>query len=142
MNKVWTEREIKTKVFMRPKWLCRAIVALYHQQTVTERIAGETRCENGVGFSGCDARRLTYYAKWLQKKGELNGKHLSIARNMMKKYAKQLTRIANGERKEAVAVPSVKAHRFNVKQKLKQFDIPITEDMDLDSMKSSPMGEL
>ena len=97
MNKTWTAEEIKAKLLTNDKWLFSAILAIFNKQTEFEQKVEETNCDNGVGFTGCDAKRLSYYAKWIKNRGGLTGRHLEIARKRMVKYAGQLARIANGK---------------------------------------------
>lgn len=93
--RTWTEEEIKQKIQTKQSWLEHAVVAIFNFQTLDEKQTECTRHWNGVGFNGCDARRLTYYAKWLKAGKHLTGRHLDIARVRMAKYVKQLTRLAN-----------------------------------------------
>lgn len=67
-----------------------AMVALYNRQTSDEKISGGTRVQNGRGFSSYDAKRGTYYARWVMKGNRLTGRHLDRARKMARKYRKQL----------------------------------------------------
>ena len=138
MNRTWTKDEIKYKIFTSDEWLYRAILAIYSKQSDKEKETGETRYENGVGFTGYDARSLSYYAKWILRHKKLDRWHINIVRERMMKYAKQLTKIANNECGAPKEVPSVRAHRLNVRNKLNYLGIEITDEMDLDSMKSSP----
>jgi hypothetical protein len=79
----------------------RAIVAIYHRQTLDEQRSETTIHTNGVGFSGADVRTGTYYAKWILSGKRLTGKFLDRARVMAHKYMRQLVDIAheNEERK-------------------------------------------
>lgn len=96
-TKVWNKEEIKNQLETNQAWLERGILAIYAKQTQEEKNKQDTIENNGVGCRGCDARRLTYYAKWLQNGNHLSGKHLEMARKMMLKYSGQLTKIANGK---------------------------------------------
>jgi hypothetical protein len=79
----------------------RAMVAIYNRQTADEQVSSDTKHQNGVGFTGADARLGTYYAKWVLKGNSLTGKHLVKARYMSQKYVRQLTDIATARLQKA-----------------------------------------
>ena len=93
---------IREKLEASDKWLFRAVVAIYERQTAEEQAAEETRENNGIGFSGCDAQILSSYATQILawNRGEstyrtpLSKLQTALARKKMKKYAGQLSRIA------------------------------------------------
>lgn len=86
---------IGQKLLTSPAWVERAILALYACQTADEQAQGATRYDNKMGFSGCDARRMSFVAEFLK-----SGKHLSVAKALniygvkLQKYTRQLARIA------------------------------------------------
>lgn len=93
----WTPERVRELLAGNPRAVERAIVALYDRQTADEQAQGDTRYTNGVGFSGADARRLSFVAEFLR-----SGKHLRletcakyVAR--VSKYAGQLADIANAK---------------------------------------------
>ena len=49
---------------------------------------------NGVGFSSCDANKLSYYAKWILAGKHLSGKYLEDALKKLLKYSKQAIRLS------------------------------------------------
>lgn len=78
-----------------------ALLAIYQRQTRDEQSAGTTTHQNGVGFTGIDANRGTYCAKWLlDDRGNrlphrhLTGRFLVWARKAMPKYGGQLASMA------------------------------------------------
>lgn len=82
----------------------RALVALMHRQTESERQTNATAIDNGVGFSGADGRSGTLTAKSFLKHGTLQDWQLArwtaptrtgFAR--LTKYAKQLNEIAEAK---------------------------------------------
>lgn len=73
----------------------RALVAIFKRQTRVEQASESTKEDNGVGFSGVHAKYGSYMAKWVMEGKHLDGKHLEKARNMAKRYWKQLLTIAN-----------------------------------------------
>lgn len=79
----------------------RALVALLQRQTDDEVRANDTRENNGVGFTGADARSGTLTAKTFMRDNKLLdwqvGSWTKIAKNgypRLAKYAKQLNEIA------------------------------------------------
>jgi hypothetical protein len=91
----WTKDEIKTKVQENQAWLERAILALFEKQTEEEKRAEQTKIVNFKGFNGPDARRMTYYAKWIKSGKHLSDRFLLDAQKRVLKYCSQLTKIAN-----------------------------------------------
>ncbi len=51
----------------------RALVALFHRQTVDEKEVNSTRHENDLGFQHSDAKRGSITAKYFLKHGTLQG---------------------------------------------------------------------
>ena len=94
---MWTKDKIRENLQKSDHWVERAVLAIYEKQTNDEKKIEDTKLRNGVGFNAADARRLTYYAKYLGSGKNLTGKHKEIARNKILKYSNQLTKIANGE---------------------------------------------
>lgn len=92
----WTKEEILRLIETSDKMVERSLVKLYEKQTEDERNAEETRHHNGVGFSGFDAPFLTSLAKQIINGRQLTQKQLQSARKALRKYAGQLTKIANG----------------------------------------------
>lgn len=72
----------------------RGIVAIYRKQTKDEQAHHTTTHTNGVGFNAADAYRGTYYAKWVLSGKRLTGWHLTKAREIAKRYVRQLSSIA------------------------------------------------
>jgi len=97
------KEKIKYKIATDPKWTEKAILALFNYQTSYEQNIEDTVEHNCVGFNAPDARRLTYYAKWIRSGKHLDGWHLSKAQTMIKKYAGQLVEIAEQNNPEKLA---------------------------------------
>ena len=74
----------------------RAIIAIFNHQTHDEQRCSETKEHNNVGFTGCDARKMSYYAGWIKSGRHLSGRHLEVAFKRIGKYAGQLQKIAEG----------------------------------------------
>lgn len=93
--RVWTVEEIENYLETNDKVLYGALKALYNCQTADEKSVGSATYQNGVGFNGCDAGFLTSCAEFLIKVGYLTPKQKVICRKKLKKYRKQLTKLAN-----------------------------------------------
>ncbi len=96
-DKIWNKEDIREGLRKSDKWVQRAILAIYERQTTEEKNTEDTRYRNGVGFNAADARRLSYYANYIKRKGGLTGEHKEIARKKILKYSSQLAKIANRE---------------------------------------------
>lgn len=72
----------------------RALVALYHRQTVDEQHTSTTKHSNGVGFNAKDAEYATYLAKWVLSGRRLTGSHLAAGRRIATYYARQLAEMS------------------------------------------------
>ena len=81
----------------------RALVALYHRQTVDEQRTSTTKESNGVGFNAKDAEYATYLARWVLSGRHLTGRHLEAGRRIATFYARQLA-----EMSETRCVPRTK----------------------------------
>lgn len=103
----WTVEQIKYNLQNNDNWVVRAVSAVYKFQTAIEQCNNVTVEDNGVGFNAVDALLLCSFAQQIEKwnnsdpntrhKNPLSVKQVSLARKKILKYAKQLTRIANGE---------------------------------------------
>jgi hypothetical protein len=80
------------------KWVRRAIVAIYKNQTEEEQRIGETIKHNGIGFTGADARILTSFARQIEaNRFSFSEEQLKLAFKLMPKYAGQLVKIVKGK---------------------------------------------
>lgn len=95
--RVWTKTEVKGLLVRNDEAVRKGIVAIYRLQTEEEKVAGETRVDNGVGFNGMDAPFLSSLARQVLQGRNLSEKQLAAGRKALLKYAGQLTRIANGK---------------------------------------------
>ena len=100
-----TKESIRAKLATSDNWMTRGMVAIFKMQTIDEQATDQTREENGVGFTGCDAFILSQFAKqvidWQEGRSDfrspLSPKQTALARRKMVKYAGQLAKIANGK---------------------------------------------
>lgn len=99
-TKFWTEERIIKFINSGSFAVGRCLVRLYERQTIDERRSDLTRWDNKVGFSAPDAKRGSYYARWVLSGRELSGNHLENARKMAIKYRRQLVDIANEKLRE------------------------------------------
>jgi hypothetical protein len=97
--------DIRAKLETSDKWLIRGILVIYERQTAAEKESEETVENNGIGFNGFDAQKLSSFAEQILawQRGEstyrnpLSGPQLAAARRKMLKYAGQLAKIAAAE---------------------------------------------
>jgi hypothetical protein len=94
---------IRDKITSDPRWVERAILALYRRQTAYEQRTLRTKDKNGRGFSKSDGHLMGSYARWLLSGKHLDEEHLKKAYVIMKKYARQLVLIVR--EKETAAMP-------------------------------------
>lgn len=93
----FTKEQVEHAIMTNAEQTEKAILALYKRQTTEEKLEHVSFKRNKIGFNATDASIGSNLARWL-----LTGKHftdaqLNVARRMLKKYVKQLTRIANGK---------------------------------------------
>lgn len=85
--------KIKNQIICDDEFLNFAVVEIYKQQTIDEQQESSTKHHNNYGFCSFDAKRGSYYAKWIMAGNKLSGNFLEQAREMMLKYAGQLFKI-------------------------------------------------
>lgn len=85
----WKEY-IQKLVTTNDRALYRAILAIYKNQTMSERNMQATTEHNGVGFTGVDGAFMSSLAEQILKRKALSEKQLVSARKIMPKYWKQL----------------------------------------------------
>lgn len=90
-----TRETVRALLASRDDAVERAIVVLFTRQTADEQASEETKHDNDVGFNSADARRLSYFARWIGSGRHLDGNHLVTARRRVMKYAGQLAAVAN-----------------------------------------------
>lgn len=88
----YTKEFIKEKLTTDQRWIERAIIVIYNNQTSTEQVNKYTSEKNGIGFCSYDANYFSYLAKYLlsNKNNHLSGKHLEKAKKAIPKYWKQI----------------------------------------------------
>jgi hypothetical protein len=96
-RKQWTADTIKAILDQSDAAVKRGLVVIHRLQTEDERRSGLTTERNGVGWSKFDAEVMTSLVAWYDAKGWLTPRQLLLARKKIKRYARQLARVANGE---------------------------------------------
>lgn len=91
----YTVETIREKITSDKNWAMRAIVALYKYQTYQEQATDSTNDLNGVGFNAVDAYILSSFARQIMAGRQLSNRQLQISFKKLRKYAKQLSGIAN-----------------------------------------------
>ena len=92
-QKEW-ERYLKDLLSHNDKAVLKAVEVIYDRQTDEEKYSGETKEENGIGFSKIDARELGDIAKKIKNGKPITRGEFAKARNKIKKYWKQLMLIS------------------------------------------------
>lgn len=90
---MYTLETVKENLSKNPKWVERAIVKLFEFQTADEQKSEIAMYHNNKGFNSSDAKRLSYYAKWINSGKHLTGNHLAKAQKVVPKYAKQILQL-------------------------------------------------
>ena len=96
---MWDKTAIKNLLATNDKAVNRALLHLYERQTAYEQKVGETRDDNGVGFSAVDAPTLMKYARYMRsynqkeqekaKKGCTKEQYAEIANQKEQEKAKK-----------------------------------------------------
>ena len=96
MEKKVTKAELadflRKQITTNPVWAKAALLRIYEGQTADEQACEETSQQNGVGFTGGDARLLTRFAEWYKSHGWLSPKQMAWVFKKIGKYAGQLMR--------------------------------------------------
>ena len=97
MTTKWTKETILDKLDNSEEMVKRSLLRLYAEQTADEQAMGATTEHNGFGFNGVDAEFMSSVAMFLTEKGYLSQKQVAWTRKKIRKYAGQLTTLANSE---------------------------------------------
>jgi hypothetical protein len=97
---MYTLQEVRHMLATNQAWVQKAIIRLYERQTADEQASDDTKYHNNKGFNSSDARRLSYYAKYILSGRNLSGKHLAKAHKMVPKYAGQILSLINQNQHE------------------------------------------
>lgn len=94
-TKFWDKQEIIELLETNNLMVYKSLMVLFNQQTKNEQENGNTIVNNGVGFNAIDADFMSSLAKQYNFYGRLTPKQVDSARKCLKKYAGQLTNLAN-----------------------------------------------
>ena len=94
-KRVWREEEVVYYILNNDKSLYGALRKLYDCQTDKEKESGNTQEHNGIGFNAYDAPYLSAMVKSLNEWGKLTNGQKEKTRQILVKYRKQLTNLAN-----------------------------------------------
>ena len=93
-TKEWFRERLKT---MSAETVGKCVKIIYDRQTSDEKATDSTRHHNNRGFNHADAKRGTYYGRWVSMGRTLSEPHLGRARKMLEKYCGQLAEEANAK---------------------------------------------
>ena len=94
----WTKELMQELLTNNDTAVKRGLVKLFEYQTSDEQVAETTKYYNSVGFRACDAKKMSGIANFYLEKKFMSPKQLNYVRTkLVRTYATQLTRIANGE---------------------------------------------
>lgn len=82
--------KLRNDITSRPEVAIKAMQRIYSYQTASEQKMKATTNYNGVGFTGADARSLSYYSQLLEKGYTLRPDVIQKIQKRMPKYAGQL----------------------------------------------------
>ena len=97
MDTKWNRESIIALLEKSDKAVIRGILVIHSLQTATEQATDSTHVVNAKGWSGVDAEFMSSLARGIEKYGSLTPKQLPFARKKIRKYARQLAKVANGE---------------------------------------------
>lgn len=92
----FTKEQVEHAIMTNAEQAEKAVLALYKRQTSEEQWNYVSFKRNKIGFNAADASIGSNLARWLLAGKHFTDAQLNVARKMLKKYVKQLTRIANG----------------------------------------------
>ncbi len=82
------QQMIRENILESWKVACWSIGVVYDNQTESEKMSSETTQNNGVGFSGPDARNFTFWAKLIRESGPDVVFSNSVRANLSQKICK------------------------------------------------------
>lgn len=90
---------VKSKLSTDKTWATKALVRIYKEnQTESEQIKEETIEDNGIGFTGTDAKFLSDLARHFIDKGFLTTGQMGWVFKKMPKYWKQVMEMSDKEK--------------------------------------------
>lgn len=98
MTKVQIRDTVKNMLATNGAWARRAIVRVYEKQTESEKQAGQTTVQNGVGFSGTDAEILSSFARQIMAGKTMSEKQMALIFRKAPRYWAQIVPLIPAER--------------------------------------------
>ena len=99
---------VKNKLSTDAAWATKGVLRIYEYQTAAEQTTEATNEDNGVGFTGVDAKLMSSFAKQILAGRNLAAKQMAILHRSMPKYANQLIRLIEPAKLEKM-VEKIKA---------------------------------
>ena len=83
---------VASKLHTDKTWACKGLLFIYSKQTHDEQNMGETKHDNGIGFSGAHAEIMSSFARQLIDRplSILSEKQMAVVFKIMPKYWKQI----------------------------------------------------
>lgn len=110
-NLGWTRPKIERRLMESDnQFLTKALIAIFKEQTASEREEKETKHHNGRGFNKADAKYGTLCAKHcMDNNCTLQGPAAEAIRRMMMRYSGQLASLANARAAQVAAEQAAQA---------------------------------
>jgi len=87
---------VKTKLATDKNWALKALVRIYTEnQTTDEKLCSVTTHDNGIGFSGLDAKFLSSLAQQYSHCGRLSDKQMQYVFKKIPKYHNQVIKMSD-----------------------------------------------
>lgn len=97
MTQAAKKQWVIAKLDENPRWVEKAVVAIFNRQTNDEQRTNSTNNNNSMGFNGLDAEFGSSLAKAILKYGKLTPNQAGYARKIIGKYWKQLIEVAEAK---------------------------------------------
>lgn len=94
LKSAWTIEPVRHRLATDSGFVAWALEVLFQRQTASERAGRRTSVLNGQGFNRADSYILSSLARHFQGRGYLTPDQLAVARRRLRKYAGQLSRVA------------------------------------------------
>lgn len=101
INKKQTLTFVRAMLRTNRNWTQRAIVRLHERQTADEQASGMTKDDNGIGFSGIDAKILSSFAQQIEDGRTLSPNQMRIAIKRVPRYARQIATLIPADKLES-----------------------------------------
>jgi len=99
MSKKITKAQVKafvqTQLSNNEAWASKGIVAIFNRQTAGEQQAGTAEVDNGIGFTGLDAKFAGSLAQGILKYGRVTERQRPYLFKIMPKYWAQIVSISD-----------------------------------------------